>query len=147
MHLSEVCGCFEAEDCISATVEDKNAILPVDAAIGPTSETTTRVLARDAARAVLRAFGIGANTDTLEDRPAVLDPRAHPPDRGEGVAPQPSTRRSRKLRSFLDGGRALPSFHPREPAIRPGAMNAPSTPSPSACPALTALAASSSRRS
>jgi DNA-directed RNA polymerase, sigma subunit (sigma70/sigma32) len=56
------------------------------------ARTTTRVLASltpREERIVRMRFGIGMNTDhTLEEgRPAVLgDPRAHPPDRGEGAA-------------------------------------------------------------
>ncbi len=106
----------EEDSHLGDFIEDKNAILPIDAAIQSNlRETTTRVLASLTPREerVLRMrFGIGMNTDhTLEahpargaraahalrhrhehgshrgSRPAVLGhPRAHPPDRGEGAA-------------------------------------------------------------
>jgi RNA polymerase primary sigma factor len=83
----------EEDSRLGDFIEDKNAILPIDAAIQSNlRETTTRVLASLTPREerVLRMrFGIGMNTDhTLEGgRPAVLgDPRAHPPDRGQVAA-------------------------------------------------------------
>ena len=83
----------EEDSHLGDFIEDKNAVLPLDAAIQANlRETTTRVLASLTPREerVLRMrFGIGMNTDhTLgRGRPAVLgDPRAHPPDRGEGAA-------------------------------------------------------------
>ena len=83
----------EEDSHLGDFIEDKNAVLPLDAAIQANlRETTTRVLASLTAREerVLRMrFGIGMNTDhTLgRGRPAILgDPRAHPPDRGQGPA-------------------------------------------------------------
>ena len=91
-------GAAVARDARSATrrtrhlgdfIEDKNAILPIDAAIQSNlRETTTRVLASLTPREerVLRMrFGIGMNTDhTLEEvgQQFSRDARAHPPDRG-----------------------------------------------------------------
>ena len=83
----------EADSHLGDFIEDKNAILPIDAAIQSNlRETTTRVLASLTPREerILRMrFGIGMNTRPYagRSRPAVLgDPRAHPPDRGEGTA-------------------------------------------------------------
>ena len=83
----------EEDSHLGDFIEDKNAILPIDAAIQSNlRETTTRVLASLTPREerVLRMrFGIGMNTDhTLEEvGPAVLgDARAYPADRGEGAA-------------------------------------------------------------
>ena len=83
----------EEDSHLGDFIEDKNAVLPVEAAIQSNlRETTTRVLASLTPREerVLRMrFGIGMNTDhTLGGgRPAILgDARAHPPDRGQGVA-------------------------------------------------------------
>jgi RNA polymerase sigma factor (sigma-70 family) len=81
-------------------IEDKNAILPIDAAIQSSlRETTTRVLASVTPREerVLRMrFGIGMNyrPHAGRGRPAALgDARAHPPVRGQGAqeaeAPEP----------------------------------------------------------
>ena len=74
-------------------IEDRNAVLPIDAAIQSNlRETTTRVLASLTPREerVLRMrFGIGMNTDhTLEEvgQQFSRHPRAHPPDRGQGAA-------------------------------------------------------------
>jgi RNA polymerase primary sigma factor len=76
----------EEDSHLGDFIEDKNAILPIDAAIQSNlRETTTRVLASLTPREerVLRMrFGIGMNTDhTLEE---VGHPRTHPPDRGQG---------------------------------------------------------------
>ena len=81
-------------------IEDKGALLPVDAAIQSNlRETTTRVLASLTPREerVLRMrFGIGMNTDhTLEEVGQQFsgDPRTYPSDRSESAAqaetPQP----------------------------------------------------------
>ncbi len=83
----------EEDSHLGDFIEDKNAILPIDAAIQSNlRETTTRVLASLTPREerVLRMrFGIGMNTDHTpgRSRPAVLgDARTYPPDRGEGSA-------------------------------------------------------------
>ncbi len=83
----------EEDSHLGDFIEDRNAVLPIDAAIQSNlRETTTRVLASLTPREerVLRMrFGIGMNTDhTLEEvGPAVLgDARTHPPDRSQGAA-------------------------------------------------------------
>ena len=83
----------EEDSHLGDFIEDKNAIIPVDAAIQANlKETVTRVLASLTPREerVLRMrFGIGMNTDhTLEEvgQQFSRDARAHPPDRGEGAA-------------------------------------------------------------
>ena len=85
----------EEDSHLGDFIEDKNAVLPLDAAIQANlRETTTRVLASLTSRArsvVLRMrFGIGMNTDHTLGRKwasAILgDPRAHTPDRGQGAA-------------------------------------------------------------
>ena len=83
----------EEDSHLGDFIEDKNAILPIDAAIQSNlRETTTRVLASLTPREerVLRMrFGIGMNTDhTLEEvgQQFTCDARAHPPDRGQGAA-------------------------------------------------------------
>src|SRR6202163_1803327 len=92
-------------DCI----EDKNAILPIDAAIQSNlRETTTRVLASLTAREerVLRMrFGIGMNTDhTLEEvgqQFSVTRERIRQIE-AKALRKLKHPSRSRKLRSFLD---------------------------------------------
>ena len=90
----------EEDSHLGDFIEDKNAVLPIDAAIQSNlRETTTRVLASLTPREerVLRMrFGIGMNTDhTLEEvgQQFSRHPRAHPPDRGQGAqeaeAPEP----------------------------------------------------------
>ena len=83
----------EEDSHLGDFIEDKNAILPIDAAIQSNlRETTTRVLASLTPREerVLRMrFGIGMNTDhTLEEvgQQFSVTQRAYPPDRGEGAA-------------------------------------------------------------
>jgi hypothetical protein len=80
----------EEDSHLGDFIEDRNTILPIDAAIQwKLRETTTRMLALLTPReeSVLRMrFGIGMNTDHTLDEPAILgDPRTHPPDRGEGA--------------------------------------------------------------
>ena len=90
-------------------IEDKNAILPVDAAIHSNlKETTTRVLASLTAREerVLRMrFGIGMNTDhTLEEvgqQFSVTRERIRQIE-AKALRKLKHPSRSRKLRSFLD---------------------------------------------
>ena len=83
----------EEDSHLGDFIEDRNAVLPIDAAIQSNlRETTTRVLASLTPREerVLRMrFGIGMNTDhTLEEvgQQFSRDPRTHPPDRGQGAA-------------------------------------------------------------
>ena len=83
----------EEDSHLGDFIEDKNAVIPVDAAIQANlKETVTRVLASLTPREerVLRMrFGIGMNTDhTLEEvgQQFSRDPRAYPADRGEGAA-------------------------------------------------------------
>ena len=83
----------EEDSHLGDFIEDKNAVIPVDAAIQANfKETVTRVLASLTPREerVLRMrFGIGMNTDhTLEEvgQQFSRDARAHPADRGEGAA-------------------------------------------------------------
>ena len=83
----------EEDSYLGDFIEDKNAVLPIDAAIQSNlRETTTRVLASLTPREerVLRMrFGIGMNTDhTLEEvgQQFSRHPRAHPPDRSQGSA-------------------------------------------------------------
>ena len=86
----------EEDSHLGDFIEDKNAVRPwMRRSQSNLRETTTRVLASLTPREerVLRMrFGIGMNTDhTLgRGRPAILgDPRAHPPDRGQGPAQAP----------------------------------------------------------
>jgi RNA polymerase primary sigma factor len=99
----------EEDSHLGDFIEDKNAILPVDAAIQANlRETTTRVLASLTAREerVLRMrFGIGMNTDhTLEEDGQQFSVTRERIRQIEAKAlrklKHPS--RSRKLRSFLD---------------------------------------------
>ena len=91
----------EEDSHLGDFIEDRNAVLPIDAAIQSNlRETTTRVLASLTPREerVLRMrFGIGMNTDhTLEEvgQQFSRHPRTHPPDRSQGAAeaeaPEPS---------------------------------------------------------
>ena len=90
----------EEDSHLGDFIEDKNAILPIDAAIQSNlRETTTRTLASltpRAERIIRMRFGIGVNKEPHagRGRPAVLGhTRAHPPDRGQGSkeaeAPEP----------------------------------------------------------
>ena len=90
----------EEDSHLGDFIEDKNAILPIDAAIQSNlRETTTRVLASvDAARGAHSAHALRHRHEQGPHagggRPAVLgDARAHPPDRGQGAteaeAPEP----------------------------------------------------------
>ncbi len=80
----------EEDSHLGDFIEDKNAILPIDAAIQSNlRETTTRVLASLTPREerVLRMrFGIGMNTDHTRRGWSTVqrDPRTDPPDRSQG---------------------------------------------------------------
>ena len=84
----------EMENCLSvAAIEaDKNALLPIDAAIqSDLRETTTRVLASltpREERIVRMRFGLGMNSDHAGgSRPTIFsNARANSADRGEGTA-------------------------------------------------------------
>src|SRR3954462_15341568 len=99
----------EEDSHLGDLIEDKNAVLPLDAAIQANlRETTTRVLASLTAREerVLRMrFGIGMNTDhTLEE---VGQQFPVPRERTRKIEAKALRKlkppsRSRKLRSFLD---------------------------------------------
>ena len=100
----------DEEDChLGDFIEDKNAVLPVDAAIQANlRETTTRVLASLTPREerVLRMrFGIGMNTDhTLEEvgqQFSVTRERIRQIE-AKALRKLKHPSRSRKLRSFLD---------------------------------------------
>src|SRR6202000_2431778 len=99
----------EEDSHLGDFIEDKNAVLPLDAAIQANlRETTTRVLASLTPREerVLRMrFGIGMNTDhTLEEGgqkfsvPRELIPQIE----AKALRNLKHRSRSRKLRSFLD---------------------------------------------
>ena len=99
----------EEDSQLGDFIEDKNAVLPLDAAIQDNlKDTTTRVLSSLTPREerVLRMrFGIGMNTDhTLEEVgqhfPSPANGSARSRQRPFGSSSTPS--RSRKLRSFLD---------------------------------------------
>jgi RNA polymerase primary sigma factor len=99
----------EEDSHLGDFIEDKNAVLPVDAAIQANlRETTTRVLASLTAREerVLRMrFGIGMNTDhTLEEvgqQFSVTRERIRQIE-AKALCKLKHPSRSRKLRSFLD---------------------------------------------
>ena len=99
----------EEDSHLGDFIEDKNAILPIDAAIQSNlRETTTRVLARLTPREerVLRMrFGIGMNTDhTLEEvgqQFSVTRERIRQIE-AKALRKLKHPSRSRKLRSFLD---------------------------------------------
>ena len=83
----------EEDSHLGDFIEDKNAILPIDAAIQSNlRETTTRVLGlAHAARGARAAHALRHRHEHRphagRSRPAVLgDARAHPPDRGQGAA-------------------------------------------------------------
>jgi len=99
----------EEDSHLGDFIEDKNAILPIDAAIqGNLRETTTRVLSTLTPREerVLRMrFGIGMNTDhTLEEvgqQFSVTRERIRQIE-AKALRKLKHPSRSRKLRSFLD---------------------------------------------
>ncbi len=99
----------EEDSHLGDFIEDKNAVLPIDAAIqGNLRETTTRVLSTLTAREerVLRMrFGIGMNTDhTLEEvgqQFSVTRERIRQIE-AKALRKLKHPSRSRKLRSFLD---------------------------------------------
>ena len=99
----------EEDSHLGDFIEDKNAILPIDAAIHANlRETTTRVLASLTPREerVLRMrFGIGMNTDhTLEEvgqKFSVTRERIRQIE-AKALRKLKHPSRSRKLRSFLD---------------------------------------------
>ena len=99
----------EEDSHLGDFIEDKNAILPIDAAIQSNlRETTTRVLASLTPREerVLRMrFGIGMNTDhTLEEvgqQFSVTRERIRQIE-AKALRKRKHPSRSRKLRSFLD---------------------------------------------
>ena len=99
----------EEDSHLGDFIEDKNAVLPIDAAIqGNLRETTTRVLASLTPREerVLRMrFGIGMNTDhTLEEvgqQFSVTRERIRQIE-AKALRKLKHPSRSRKLRSFLD---------------------------------------------
>jgi len=101
----------EEDSHLGDFIEDKNAVLPLDAAIQANlRETTTRVLASLTAREerVLRMrFGIGMNTDhTLEEvgqQFSVTRERIRQIE-AKALRKLKHPSRSRKLRSFLDQG-------------------------------------------
>ena len=83
----------EEDSHLGDFIEDKNAVLPLDAAIQANlRETTTRGAGvADAARGARAAHALRHRHEHRphagRSRPAVLgDPRAHPPDRGQGAA-------------------------------------------------------------
>ncbi|MBS1183740.1 MAG: polymerase sigma factor RpoD, partial [Proteobacteria bacterium] len=93
----------EEDSHLGDFIEDKNAILPIDAAIQSNlRETTTRVLASLTLR---MRFGIGMNTDhTLEEvgqQFSVTRERIRQIE-AKALRKLKHPSRSRKLRSFLD---------------------------------------------
>ncbi len=83
----------EEDSYLGDFIEDKNAVLPIDAAIQSNlRETTTRVLASaHAARGARASHALRHRHEHRphfgRGRPAVQrDPRAHPPDRGQGAS-------------------------------------------------------------
>ena len=106
---SEMCIRDREDSHLGDFIEDKNAILPIDAAIQANlRETTTRVLASLTPREerVLRMrFGIGMNTDhTLEEvgqQFSVTRERIRQIE-AKALRKLKHPSRSRKLRSFLD---------------------------------------------
>jgi RNA polymerase primary sigma factor len=108
----------EEDSHLGDFIEDKNAVLPIDAAIQSNlRETTTRVLASLTPREerVLRMrFGIGMNTDhTLEEvgqQFSVTRERIRQIE-AKALRKLKHPSRSRKLRSFLDNG-ARPANEP-----------------------------------
>jgi len=99
----------EEDSYLGDFIEDKNAVLPIDAAIQSNlRETTTRVLASLTPREerVLRMrFGIGMNTDhTLEEvgQQFSVTPERIRQIEAKALRKLKHPSRSRKLRSFLD---------------------------------------------
>ena len=83
----------EEDSHLGDFIEDKNAILPDQAAISANLRETTTARARfaDPARRARAAHALRHRHEHRphagRGRPAVLgDPRAHPPDRGQGAA-------------------------------------------------------------
>ena len=119
----------EEDSHLGDFIEDKNAILPIDAAIQSNlRETTTRVLASLTPREerVLRMrFGIGMNTDhTLEEvgqQFSVTRERIRQIE-AKALRKLKHPSRSRKLRSFLDEikNRRKPGFDPGQVAASVG---------------------------
>ena len=127
-------GAALARDARSATrrtshlgdfIEDKNAILPIDAAIQSNLRETTDARAglADAARGARAAHALRHRHEHRPhaggSRPAVLGhARAHPPDRGEGAAQAQASepRRANCARSWTTD-RLGPGSSPRE-AVR-----------------------------
>ena len=96
----------EEDSHLGDFIEDKNAVLPVDAAIQSNlREATTRVLASLTAREERMRFGIGMNTDhTLEEvgqQFSVTRERIRQIE-AKALRKLKHPSRSRKLRSFLD---------------------------------------------
>ena len=92
----------EEDSHLGDFIEDKNAILPIDAAIQSNlRETTTRVLAFiDAARGARAAHALRHRHELRphagRGRPTILgDARAHPADRGQGATEAKHPSRSR----------------------------------------------------
>ena len=99
----------EEDSHLGDFIEDKNAILPIDAAIQSNlRETTTRVLGvADAARRTRAAHALRHRHEHRphagRGRPAVLGhPRAHPPDRGQGAAEAEAPVAVAEAAEFLD---------------------------------------------
>src|SRR5262249_51216442 len=99
----------EEDSHLGDFIEDKNAVLPLDAAIQANlRETTTRVLATLTPREerVLRMrFGIGMNTDHTREEVAHQFSVTRKRTRQTKAKALPKLKppsRSRKLRSFLD---------------------------------------------
>ena len=117
----------EEDSHLGDFIEDKNAILPIDAAIQSNlRETTTRVLASLTPREerVLRMrFGIGMNTDhTLEEvgqQFSVTRERIRQIE-AKALRKLKHPSRSRKLRSFLDN---LTNQNPGQAGVFVGAMS------------------------
>ena len=111
----------EEDSHLGDFIEDKNAILPIDAAIQSNlRETTTRVLASLTPREerVLRMrFGIGMNTDhTLEEvgqQFSVTRERIRQIE-AKALRKLKHPSRSRKLRSFLENKSCVPGAAPHE---------------------------------
>ena len=109
----------EEDSHLGDLIEDKNAILPIDAAIQSNlRETTTRVLrVTDATRGAHRTHALWHRHEQRPhaggSRPAVLgDARAHPADRGQGTAeaqaPEP-IKDTQELPRQLTGGVCSPA--------------------------------------
>ena len=99
----------EEDSHLGDFIEDKNAVIPVDAAIQSNlKETVTRVLAQpNPPRRARAAHALRHRHEHRSyaggSRAAVQrNPRAYPADRGEGAAQAQASSRSRKMRSFLD---------------------------------------------